>query len=161
MKKHYSFARYFSLKVCRKKTLCCFSVPEFLRVLEIQQIRKKISGGRRKSDFCIPESGSFTDRMCNPAKFGTDPLYQFSIGFIQCLPSNQGRRSPELKVWDIEMIRKSCQNSVSLHFGTPKSDKNKFNGDSVLYRFSVEIKLFGKQSSRKAMPVLCSAAGFL
>ena len=59
-------------------------------------------------------------------------LYQFSIEFMQYLSLTQGRRSPELKVWDIEMIRKSCQNSVSLHFGTPEPDKHGFNGELVL-----------------------------
>jgi len=57
--------------------------------------------------------------------------YQFSIEFIQYLPLRQGRRSPGLKVWDTEMIRKSCQNSVSLHFGTPEPDNHIFNGESV------------------------------
>jgi len=39
--------------------------------------------------------------------------------------------SPELKVWDTEMIRKSGQNSVSLHFGNPEADKHIFNGEVV------------------------------
>ncbi len=59
---------------------------------------------------------------------------------MQYLPLRHRRRSSELKdfgmlslaVWDIEMIRKSCQNSVSLHFGTPESDKHIFNGELVL-----------------------------
>ena len=50
---------------------------------------------------------------------------------MQYLPLRQGRRSPGLKVWETEMIRKSCQNSVSLHFGTPEADKHIFNGESV------------------------------
>jgi len=66
-------------------------------------------------------------------KTKVETLYQIAIEFIQYLPMRQGRRSPGLKVWDTEMIRKSCQNSVSLHFGTPEPDKHNFNGELVLH----------------------------
>jgi len=42
--------------------------------------------------------------------------------------------SPGLKVWDIEMIWKFCQNSVSLHFGTPGIRQAYFQWGFVIIR---------------------------
>ena len=73
---------------------------------------------------------------------------------MQYLPSDQGRRNPELKVWESEMMRKSCQNSVSLHFGTPESDKHIFNGELVLYQTAIEFMQYLPSDQGRRSPEL-------